>query len=59
MTEAEKLEAIVEIAVDYGETDGAHHKQYALDQIIRIALGPEVYAAWSEENKYSWETRTP
>jgi hypothetical protein len=32
----------------YGTIDGAHHKQWVLDQVVRVLLGgdPAAYAAW-------------
>jgi hypothetical protein len=46
----------------YGSCDGAHHKQWVLDQVVKI-LAPD-YDQWvrshnsGEEgpNKYSWDT---
>lgn len=35
--------AIIE---QYGMTDGAHHKQWVLDQVLRALLGPALYARW-------------
>lgn len=66
MTDKEKLEAILELAASYGGYDGQQHKQYALDQIIRIVTG-DGYESWvaeyegdpeDEENHYSWDVGT-
>jgi hypothetical protein len=35
----------VEIIHQYGGIDGAHHKQWVLDQVMRALLG-DGYAAW-------------
>lgn len=36
---------------DYGQTDGAHHKQWVLDQVARVLLGTPVIvteARWTD-----------
>lgn len=33
----------------YGMIDGAHHKQWLLDQALRLMLTEEQYAAWIAE----------
>jgi hypothetical protein len=46
----------------YGGIDGAHHKQWVLDQVVRILTGRK-YKAWVKEMKagddgpetYSWD----
>lgn len=41
----------LEFIVRYGQVDGAHHKQWVLDQVARVLLGTqvEVYEArWSD-----------
>lgn len=50
-TEYEKLEqridAALDIVADVGRTDGAHHKQWGLDQIARTLLDDDAaYEAW-------------
>lgn len=35
----------LEIAQQYGQTDGAHHKAWVIDQMVRKLLGAD-YAAW-------------
>lgn len=47
----------------YGGTDGAHHKQWVLDQVVR-ALAGDGYATWVADhcsgedgyNTYDWDT---
>lgn len=34
----ERIEKAVEVALDYGQTDGAHHKMWVIDQMLRILL---------------------
>ena len=36
MTEADRIQAAVEIAVKHGGTDGAHHKAWVIDQMVRF-----------------------
>ena len=37
----------IEIIEEYGWMDGAHHKQWVLDQVVRALLGSnEEYEAW-------------
>lgn len=37
MSDEQRLDAILVFIGQSGDTDGAHHKQWALDQIVRIA----------------------
>lgn len=58
-----KAETALDIILRYGGIDGAHHKQWVLDQVLRALTGPE-YDAWvtahneGEEgpDTYSWDT---
>ncbi|QHJ84047.1 MAG: hypothetical protein [Caudoviricetes sp.] len=46
-TADERILDIVEIIHQYGGIDGGHHKQWVLDQIIRIAMGDDCgYEVW-------------
>jgi len=47
----DKLELILKECWDGFETDGVHHKQYALDQILRIIL-KDRYEEWMRERCY-------
>ena len=38
----------------YGMIDGAHHKQWVLDEILRALLGKERYRTWIE-NYEDWD----
>lgn len=61
-----ELEARIDAALDiinaYGGTDGAHHKQWALDQVVRC-LTKEHYPEWVRlhcngedgPDTYSWD----
>lgn len=39
MTEQERIDAAVEVAIRYGGIDGAHHKAWVIDQMLRHLLG--------------------
>jgi hypothetical protein len=53
------VQHIIQFIEEFGDTDGAHHKQWALDQIVRIALETdEAYKAWRGERvmqDYGWD----
>jgi hypothetical protein len=29
----------IEVALNYGQTDGAHHKMWVIDQMVRVLAG--------------------
>lgn len=39
MTDTEKIEKAIELAVIYGGIDGAHHKTWLIDQMVRALAG--------------------
>lgn len=53
--EKQKNEAVLELIEQYGGIDGAHHKQWVLDQIVRQILGPEEYEKWVEEMRGEYD----
>ena len=63
--ETQKLKA-VEMILNFGGSDGADHKQWTLDQTLRILLGDhyestiEMYENEDEhgDKEYIWETGT-
>jgi hypothetical protein len=58
MTKQKRIEAVIEVAIEYGNTDGGHHKQYALDQILRILTGCPTkteHATDSQGTPYTYE----
>ena len=65
-TDQEKITAAINIAVEYGGTDGAHHKDWVIDQMVR-ALADDKYesivaAAKAGEDgpdTHSWEEGIP
>jgi hypothetical protein len=62
MKPGERLEAALEIAGRYGGVDGAHHKAWVIDQMVRVLTGP-TYEMWVAEQKagedgpdtYDWD----
>jgi len=57
-----KLENVIGLIEKYGGTDGGHHKQWVIDQIVRIIKGDQ-YGQWVEDmkdgedgpNTYEWD----
>lgn len=41
MTESERIQEAIAIAVQYGGIDGAHHKSWVIDQMVRLLAGDE------------------
>jgi hypothetical protein len=39
VTNKEKIKIALDFAYSYGQADGAHHKAWAIDQIVRILTG--------------------
>ena len=66
MTDAKKIETALGLIARYGGIDGAHHKQWVLDQVVRSLTGPG-YAEWVREQKagddgpdtYDWDEGIP
>lgn len=60
-TEKEKINKAINIAVKYGGIDGSHHKDWVIDQMVRI-LADDSYDAIVADacdgedgpNTYSW-----
>jgi hypothetical protein len=53
---------LVQFILDYGAVDGSHHKQYALDQVLRKLTGDdyeEVIKEWCNgedgPETYTWD----
>ena len=63
---ARRIQAALEIAQRYGQTDGAHHKAWVIDQLCRALLGAD-YTAWvlaakageDGPNTYGWDEGVP
>ena len=39
MTDAERIQSAIDIAVQYGGIDGNHHKAWVIDQMVRALTG--------------------
>lgn len=53
----------VQLVTEYGGVDGAHHKQWVLDQVMRSMLADkyEAWVAWYNDgpdgpDTYEWDT---
>ena len=56
MNEAyERISKALEIAFQYSQIDGEHHKAWAIDQMVRALLG-DGYEAWVKNYKHDDET---
>ncbi len=63
---AERVRAALAVADRYGGFDGAHHKQWVIDQMIRALTGDD-YEEWVSTHNfgedgphtYSWDEGTP
>ena len=40
----ERIEQAIDLAVQYGGIDGAHHKSWVIDQLVRALAGEEYEA---------------
>lgn len=60
--ESGRVAVALEIAAGYGTTDGAHHKMWVIDQMVRALTGDE-YPKWvagfndgeDGPNTYQWD----
>lgn len=62
MNNDDKIKAAIDLIVQYGGIDGAHHKDWVMDQVVRVLAGDQyeqiVKDACDGEdgpNTYSWE----
>lgn len=39
MTEQQRIEVAINLAVQYGGIDGNHHKAWVIDQMVRVLAG--------------------
>ncbi|HVL13460.1 MAG TPA: hypothetical protein VM529_12915 [Gemmata sp.] len=44
MNDADRISQAVAVARRYGGIDGAHHKQWVIDQMLRVLLCEQEYA---------------
>lgn len=60
---ADKFDKVLNVIFQYGQIDGAHHKAWVIDQIVRILQGKE-YTDWvynyehdeQTGDTYTWDT---
>jgi hypothetical protein len=52
------LEKVVDMVWEYGGCDGAHHKQWVLDQVLRLALGDKYIKFIKEKTGQTWDEET-
>jgi hypothetical protein len=46
-TREERIDGACDLIRDYGDIDGAHHKQWLLDQVLRmLCVDNDEYSAW-------------
>ena len=64
MNASYKIDAALDIIYHFGGTDGGHHKQWVLDQVVRYLTGDtKAYTAWVKNyqdgedglNIYKWD----
>ena len=41
LTDSDRIEKAIELAVQYGGIDGSHHKAWVIDQMVRILAGKD------------------
>ena len=66
MTDAEKIDAALTLALRYGGIEGDHHRAWTIDQMVRVLTG-DGYAAWvvaakeedGDPDAYDWDEGTP
>lgn len=58
-TTDERVSAALELAFNYGQIDGDHHKLWVIDRMVRALTGDQ-YEAWikryEEDDTYAWDT---
>lgn len=57
-----KIQEALRVAFLYGQTDGAHHKAWVIDQMVRALTGKEYERFVSEyerDGEYEWEVGIP
>lgn len=54
----EVIDKVINIAYEYGQIDGAHHKTWVIDQMIRELLRTEYdkfIKEYEEDGEYTWD----
>lgn len=47
------VQDVIDLIASNGGVDGAHHKQWVLDQILQILMTPEEYTKWVKDYEES------
>ena len=51
-----RITLAINIATEHGMIDGAHHKQWVIDQMLRALFGDEKYQKWLDDPDYDpWD----
>lgn len=66
MSKKKQIQEALDIAIRYGGIDGAHHKDWVIDQMVRVLTGKN-YAAFVQQacdgedgpETYTWEIGIP
>lgn len=67
-TREERIDAALDVIRDYAGIDGVHHKQWVLDQVVRVLCeDSDAYSAWvvaysdgsDGPDTYSWDVGIP
>lgn len=53
---ADRIARAVDIVTKYGGIAGDHHKQWVIDQIVRVLLSKEDYEAWRQEMRGEYDS---
>jgi hypothetical protein len=53
-TAAHRVFLALLMATEHGTTDGAHHKMWVIDQVVRILYGPHAYRLFRLNNP-NWD----
>jgi hypothetical protein len=63
--DADRMELAVDLALEYGQIDGSHHKTWVIDQMVRVLVGDrydEVIAEYQNGDDgpetYTWDEGT-
>lgn len=54
----ERIDVAAQMILDYGWEYGSYHKQWVLDQVLRILMGSQNYEAWRESvrlSEFDWD----
>ena len=58
LSPSERIAKAVRLALQYGPHDGAEHKMWTLDQVVRILTGPD-YRRTILASRHGWDVGTP